>query len=414
MSLQKTYPFRRVSVDHMIYGTTRVWWQLEPEFNDPGPYVFQLQVGRTGLQEADDWRDLGAPIINGYHTFDNKRHNVGTVWTAHYRVTLTTPRGSYVSAASPSTGELSEQDWLLSREIIRKEQLRNRKLAVGGFLIKAFRYGAPCPRCRDKLTQESADTDCPVCYGTALENGYHPALPLQCWDLSLQTIEEDSDPNLRGTTRENAIVTARVIGFPAINYRDIWVNGTSDERWTIRAVKSAAAVRGLPIIYEVQLELIPLSSVVYYIPLASAESGPPIALPSTGDGCQIVGPDYGGLDLRYLTALNTPVVGARVYAFKKADADRGFPDYPPRRLAIAATTTNSTGSWTANLNLDPGKYVLLYEKLDEFGPDTKELTVVEPTCPPTGSSSSLSSSSSACALHPPVGPVRQVNTFWDI
>lgn len=409
MSLQKTYPFRRVSVDHMIYGTTRVWWQLEPEFNDPGPYVFQLQVGRTGLQEADDWRDLGSPIINGYHTFDNKRHNVGTVWTAHYRVTLTTPRGSYVSAASPSTGELSEQDWLMSREIIRKEQLRNRKLAVGGFLIKAFRYGAPCPRCRDKLTQESADTDCPVCYGTGLENGYHPALPLQCWDLSLQTIEEDSDSNLRGTTRENAVITARVIGFPAINYRDIWVNGTSDERWTIRAVKSAAAVRGLPIIYEVQLELIPLSSVVYYIPLASAESGPPIALPSTGDGCEIVGPDYGGLDLRYLTALGAPVVGARVYAFKKADADRGFPDYPPRHLAIAATTTNSTGSWTANLNLDPGKYVLLYEKLDEFGPDTKELTVVEPTCPPAGSSSS-----SSCALHPPVGPVRQVNTFWDI
>lgn len=408
MSLQRTYPFRRVSVDHMIYGTTRVWWQLEPTFNDPGPYVFQLQVGRTGLQEADDWRNLGAPVINGYYTFDNKRHNVGTVWTAHYRLTLTTPNGYYVSPASPSTGELSEQDWLLSREIIRKEQLRSRKLAVGGYLIKAFRYGAPCPRCRDKLTEESGDTDCPVCYGTALENGYHPALPLQCWDLSLQTIEENSDANLRGTTRENAVVTARVIGFPALNYRDIWVNGTSDERWVVQAVKSAAAVRGLPIVYEVQMELIPLSSVVYYIPLSSAESGPTIPLPSVGDGCTIVGPAYDGLDLRYLTSLNTPVVGARVYAFKKADADRGFPDYPPRHLAIAATTTDAAGSWVANLRLDPGDYVLLYEKLNEFGPDTKAVKVVEPVCYPT------SSSSSSCAPKPPVGPVRRVDTFWDI
>jgi len=409
MSLQKTYPFRRVSVDHMIYGTTRVWWQLEPEFNDPGPYVFQLQVGGTGLPEADDWRNIGAPVVNGYHTFDNKRHAVGTVWTAHYRLTLTTPNGYYVSAPSPSTGELGEPDWVLAREIIRKEQLRNKKTAIGGFLIKAFRYGSPCPRCRDRLTQESGDADCPVCYGTSFENGYHPPLPLQCWDLSLQTIEEDSDANVRGTTRDNALVTARVIGFPALNYRDVWVNGTSDERWTIRAVRVAAALRGLPIVYEIQMELIPLSSIIYYIPLTSAETGPPTVLPGAGDGCVMVGQNYNGADLRYLTGLNAPVGNARVYAFTKAVFDRAFPDNPPRHLAVAATTTTSTGEWAGNLNLNPGEYVLLYERPDEFGPDTATLTVVTPTCG-TGSSSS---SSGVCNPES-TGPVRRVNTFWDI
>lgn len=410
MTLQRTYPFRRVSVDHMIYGTTRIWWQLEPEFNDAGPYVFQLQVGNTGLREADNWQDIGAPVLNGYVAFDDKRHNTGTVWTAHYRVTLTTARGVYVSAPSPSVGELSERDWVLAREIIRKETLRHQKVSIGGFLVKAFRYGSPCPRCRDALTQESGDTDCPVCYGTGLESGYHPPLPLQCWDLSPQVIDEQSDAELRGTTRDNGMVTARVIGFPALNARDIWVNETSDERWVVRAVKVAAALRGVPLVYDVQLEVIPISNVIYYLPLSSAEAGPPSAFPTTGNGCVTVGQNYGGADLRYLTALNEPINNANVYAFQKAVFDRAFPDNPPRRLATAATQTNSAGNWTANLALNPGQYVLLYEKPDAFGPDIAPLTVVEPVC----NSSSSSSSSSCPNNHPPAGPVRQVNTFWDI
>jgi hypothetical protein len=406
MSLQKTYPFRRISVDHMIYGTSRVWWQLEPEFNDLGPYTFQLQVGGTGLQEADDWQDIGAPVVNGYYALDDKRHDAGTVVTAHYRVTLTTSAGVYVSQNSPSDGELDERDWTLSREIIRKERLRHRKVSVSGYLIKAFRYGSPCPRCRDALTQEAADTDCPVCYGTGWENGYHPALPLQCWDLSPQIIEEGNDANLRGTTRENALITARVIGFPGLNYRDVWVNGTSDERWTLRSVKVAAAIRGVPLVYEVQLELIPLTNIAYKIPRMSAESGPPVSLPSAGTGCETVAYTHAGLDLRYLTAAGEPITDARVYAFKKADVDRAFPDHPPRHLAVAGTETTLTG-WAYDLRLDPGVYVLLYEKADEFGPDTRAITVLESVRVPGSSSSSTSSASSARAI-------RRVDTFWDI
>jgi hypothetical protein len=116
--------------------------------------------------------------------------------------------------------------------------------------------------------------------------------------------------------------------------------------------------------------------------------------------------NYAGLDLRYLTAAATPIAGARVYAFKKADYDRGFPDHPPRQLAVAGTETNATGAWVYDLRLDPGKYVLLYEKANEFGPDTKAITVVESVIVP-GSSSSSTSSSSARAI-------RRVDTFWDI
>jgi hypothetical protein len=175
----------------------------------------------------------------------------------------------------------------------------------------------------------------------------------------------------------------------------------------LRSVKVAAAVRGVPLVYEVQMELIPLSDISYNIPLASGETGPPVSLPSAGTGCETVSYTHAGLDLRYLTSAGTPISGARVYAFKKADHDRGFPDHPPRHLAVAGTETTATGIWAYDLRLDPGAYVLLYEKADAFGPDIRAITVLESARVPGSSSSSTSSSSSARAI-------RRVDTFWDI
>ena len=117
MSLQRTYPFRRISVDRMFKGVTRVWWQLEPVFQELGPYVFQLQVGHTGTDEGLDWQNVGEPITNGFFAEDTRPNDTGVVSTAHYRVTLTTPDGVYVSAPAPCNGQLGEKDWLTAREI---------------------------------------------------------------------------------------------------------------------------------------------------------------------------------------------------------------------------------------------------------------------------------------------------------
>ena len=62
MTLQRIYPFRRISVDRMVRGVTRIWWQLEPLFQEAGPYEFQLQVGSTGVGEAIDWQTIGVPV----------------------------------------------------------------------------------------------------------------------------------------------------------------------------------------------------------------------------------------------------------------------------------------------------------------------------------------------------------------
>lgn len=379
MSQPRIFPFRRVSVDHMTRGVSRVWWQLDRLFRDAGPYVFQLQYGRTGLRNATDWQNIGEPVVDAYFAFDPEWRETGYDMTSHYRVVLTTPTTTYVSQAASCYGELTEKDWLLAREIIRKEQLRNRYVSVPGYLIKPLRYGTPCKRCRDQLTEEISDADCPVCSGTGFETGFHPPVPVQFWDLSPQVIQEQVDTNVKGTTRENPYVNARVIGFPALNKYDIWVNGASDERWTIDTIQVVAAIRGVPVVYQVRMGLLPFSNAAYAIEVGgepAARRGP--TLPILGCGPIVLDHDYSAPDaLIYTTANGCPITGADVYVFTKAVFDANGLSVA-RNLAAAKTKTRVNGRWLQSLRLAAGDYVILYEKPGEYGPDTCPLTLSLP------------------------------------
>lgn len=379
MSQERIFPFRRVSVDHMVRGVSRVWWQLEKLFKEPGPYVFQLQFGRTGLRDAADWVNVGDPVTNGYFAYDSAWREGGYTLTTHYRVKLTTPQNVYVSQATNAFGELTEKDWLLAREVLRKEQLRHRLVSIPGYLIKPMRFGKGCPRCRDELSGEVTDANCPVCNGTGFEVGYHPPQAMQCWDLSPQTDQSDvNEP--KGTTRENPYVNARVIGFPGLNKDDVWVNGSSDERWVIETIQVAAAIRGVPLVYQVRMGLLPFSNTVYQLEIGgepAVRTGP--TLPMEGCGQVPVDHDYGGLDeLAYTLDDGCGVQGAEVYAFKKSVFDASGINVN-RTLAVEKTTTRVNGRWSRSLRLDPGDYVILFEKTGEYGPDTKTINVAAPT-----------------------------------
>lgn len=377
MSQSRVFPFRRVSVDHMVRGSTRVWWQLEPTFNQPGPYIFQLQLGKTGLRDSADWRNIGSPVTNGYLAYDPAWHESGYELLSHYRVTLTTPTDVYVSQAANCYGELHERDWVLSREIIRKERVRHKYVSVPGYLIKPMRFGTPCKRCRDQLTQELLDADCPVCSGTGFEIGYHPALPMQCWDLSTQTIQEDIDNEVKGTTRVEPYITARVIGFPALNRDDIWVNSASDERWLVNSIQIAAAIRNVPIIYQVKLGLLPFTNTAYALEVGgepAARPGP--VLPIAGCGNIVVDHDYGGPDtLIYADATGRAIPGANIHIFTGAVYDAAYPALPDPMLAIGGSTTTTNGRWTTAVKLNAGNYVITFDKPGEYGPDIRLITV---------------------------------------
>ena len=168
MSQQRLWPFRRVAVDNMIRGVTRVWWELEPTFNDPGPYVFQLQYGNTPLRDTPDWHNVGTPVTDGYVAYDDVWRNAASDLLTHYRVTLTTAKDIYVSQVINCFGEWAERDWVLAREVARREMLRHKFTSVQGYLLKPYRFGRPCNKCRDPLSAEITNSNCPICNGTGL------------------------------------------------------------------------------------------------------------------------------------------------------------------------------------------------------------------------------------------------------
>jgi hypothetical protein len=283
------------------------------------------------------------------------------------------------------TGELNERDWLLAREVIRKEQLRNRLVSVPGYLLKQYRYGKPCPRCRDELTQEVSDANCPVCSGTGFEVGYHPPLPLQFWDLSPEILQERVDTQVKGATRENAYVTARVLGFPSLYKDDIWVNEATDERWLVDTVQVIAAVRNVPIVYNVRMGLVPFNNGIYTLEVGGepADRLPEAFKEFDGCGDILVDHNYGGPDaLAYRDGTDYAILGATVHIYKKSDFEAAHPALPAKSLAVATTSTGANGRWRTVVYLDPGEYALIYEKDKLFGPDVQFITV-EPRSSPT-------------------------------
>lgn len=386
MPSSESYPFRRLSVDHMIRGVSRVGWEMHRNFNEPTPHIFQLQAGRTGLPDATDWVDVGTPVINGLVADDDQQRLSGKTLLTHYRVKLTTPLSVWFSNPIHVYGQMDEKDWVLCREVARKENLRHRLVSREGFLVKRLRFGVKCRKCLDPLTGEVNDSRCPECQGTGFAVGYHPPMRL-CLDMTPETIEE-----LRGATQppggsRYVEVTARLRSFPPAAKEDVWVDGNSDQRWFVHVVKHLVEWRGVPLVSQVVMRLAPYSHMVYRLEVggepAARESEP---LPGTGGGSETVDHDFGGPDaLAYRDAADCGIVGARILAFSRANYNAGLRD--PAH-ACASTTTSANGRWSFALEMDPGEYVLVYEKPGEYGPDVVEIVVEGPPPVPVAVSSS--------------------------
>lgn len=371
------YPFRRLAVDHMVDGVSRVWWELDPLFSDPAPHSFQLQAGNTGLPTATDWTDVGDPADSWYAEDEGKRL-YGKLLYTHYRVSLTTAAGVYVSEPAPVWGILNEADWLRAREIVRRERLRLRLIAgQDGLLLKRKRFGVRCDRCLDTITNEVTDSRCPHCHGTGFKSGYHAPAPFQCWDLSPRSFVEKRNEATPPGHQNQIVVTARVVSAPALALEDVWVNGHSDERWFVQDVKHLAELRGVPLVTEVTLRLAPFTDAVYRIGVGGEPNDNVLSeLPTVGTGSVRVSHDYGGQDaLAYQLADGCGIGGATIRAFTQADYTAGLRD---AAHAVATSSTAANGRWDFAMQLDPGSYVLVFEKLGECGPNATAITVTTP------------------------------------
>jgi hypothetical protein len=264
--------FDMVHVSYLIRGGTRICWTLLNTFADALPYTFQLQVGQSGNQDADDWVDVGLPIENTYYAVDGTKRVYGKTQYTHYRVKLTTGAGTYWSDPIAKGGILGKRDWRLAREIVRKERLRSRYVSQDGYLLKRMVTGVKCTICLDLQTDEVGNPDCPECFGTGLQCGYF--YPIDCvWaDLSPRTHRKHiDDAGVRGTIND-IVVSGRMLHLPLLQERDVWVSRKTDDRYYVQSIQNASEMRGVPLIANVELRPAPFTDVIYTIEIPQQDA----------------------------------------------------------------------------------------------------------------------------------------------
>lgn len=275
--------FDRLLVFPKIAGGTRVEWSLLSSFTEAGPYEFQLQVSTTGLWsgmwrhqralaennaalDEGDWVDVGLPTEAFYAIDDSQRVYGKTQWT-HYRVKLTTQTSYYYSPAYPCHGQLLGADLRTWQHGLRMWENRFRSGRAGqrGYLLKARRFGTPCP-CRDPDTQEVTKQHT-RCYGTGFVGGYYPATDCVYLELDPRASRERLDAQRRRGSVEDTILRGTMLAYPHIVSGDYWTSGQTDVRYQIKDIQHLAEVRGVPVVMAVTLWPAPFADIIYQFPV---------------------------------------------------------------------------------------------------------------------------------------------------
>ncbi len=257
--------FKRVWVDHVFRGGSLVFWELRSDVDLPRPYTFTAEWGHA---TNGTWTPVSTePVVDGYFAVDPEGRLVAKRLDTYYRVKLVAA-DSTTAYSNPvrADGGLPARDWLIARELVRKEYLYLMKGSNGerGCLLKRRIWGPVCPSCTDNDTAAVAAPRCTTCWGTGITGGYHA--PVEFWLAATPRNQKVAIDTSRGTVGDT-VVRGRGVAYPYPLTGDLWVSADRDRRWRIGGVNEAAAVRGVPIAVEMELALLPASSLLYDLPL---------------------------------------------------------------------------------------------------------------------------------------------------
>lgn len=289
-----------VQVDVQYLGTSGAYicWRLRGDaVYFKGEYQFFVDFGWPA---TDEWITLNEePIVDDCCYYDVCKRNWATLIEAYYRIRLVLPSEPgcpiYKSQPTRANGLLDRRDWLVARDIVRREYLQQKYNGTRGHLLVRKKFGTACPTCLDWDTREVRDSDCPTCYGTGLVGGYYPAVNYTItgsagWSRRIV----DGDPP-KGTSSD-ITKSGRSILYPTIDTRDIWVRSDNGERYIIDNYTVIAQVKSVPLVVQPTIKLAPMSDIVYSIPLVPDSSS---SLSSVSSGSSEICDVNSGLSASY-------------------------------------------------------------------------------------------------------------------
>jgi hypothetical protein len=263
-------PFHRLYVDYMVIGTTRVTWELNPNFPTAPFMSFQLQANRNA-DEPNEWVNTGDPVVNQFFALDTTQRQFGKSLRINYRVVLTMPTGAtYTSDNAEVLGNLTKHQWSIAKAIARRGPLKAKSMhSFEGWLLKRGIQGAYCT-CVDPITHGIMNSNHTLCGGTGRLTGYWLAGMLKMFDLSPEGEEtKHHAPLSRGTINDATNISGRCVGFPLPQRLDVWVDAHSGRRYYVLGVTPENELNRVPILVGLKLKLAEFSDVIYTVPLGT-------------------------------------------------------------------------------------------------------------------------------------------------
>lgn len=222
---------------------------------------FYVDKARSG----GPWVNIGGPLTNTCAYVDTVKWDWALEKNTFYRVRFQVGTEWQYSVPAQAYGSWTRLDYTRAREICRKEYLVSSKVGKKGLLLKRREWGQPCRRCADVDTNEPADAQCTTCFGTGIEAGYYAAIPLPA---QLEGVDGGGVDTTKKLTEEIGwqqpiMRKARIVAYPLIGSGDIWIDIDANERFLINQAKTAAEIKGIPLIQTLGLKLLPQTDVIY-------------------------------------------------------------------------------------------------------------------------------------------------------
>ena len=233
-------------------------WEVFGGFNLRPPWVFHVEEAPS---PTGDWRDISGPITDAFVFKEPHRRLINKSAVLYFRVVLDADGKRFHSATIQPYGDLGRKDFLVAREVMRKEVLHMRGMAgVACSLYSLATFGPPCPKCRDPITGDIRFSDCPACRGTGRLNPYNG--PYDMW-MSFSSDQQHRHQDDGTGTMEQRVFQVRAVANPVIKKNDVIVDRGSDKRYYVNEAAVVAEVRRIPIVQQLVVSEAPVSDNAY-------------------------------------------------------------------------------------------------------------------------------------------------------
>lgn len=165
---------------------------------------------------------------------------------------------------------LNEREFLIAREITRREVLRfERKIGLRAAILKRRVFGPACTECIDKLSRICKKSTCTSCFGTKYVGGYYDPVYVWAEVEELPVIKQISDIS----TTEEKTAYLRMTNKVLVNKKDILVDLSNNNRWELSTEPEMKKYRTVPILQKAKAAMVSPKSIINKVPVDGLYTG---------------------------------------------------------------------------------------------------------------------------------------------